>query len=115
MSKDDTTAVATTKDEESPAIITAPDQVEVNSMESLRTTITICVGDALHNFADGIFIGAAFKVCGDSMGWTVAATAVAHEVVQELADFFVLVGPARPAQNLRTRAFQRPGLCGAHS
>eukprot|EP01047_Picozoa_sp_COSAG01_P087607 COSAG01_NODE_20232_length_964_cov_1.661272_2_plen_163_part_01 len=59
-----------------------------------RTATSIFVGDFLHNLGDGFFIGAAFRVCGNSMGWTVAWATVAHELAQEFADYFVLVGPA---------------------
>ena len=83
--------IETGKDEESPAIV----QVDaVLAQVAFRSGVSVVVGDALHNLADGFFIGAAFKVCGSSVGWTVAMGAFAHELAQELADFFVLVGPA---------------------
>lgn len=76
-------------DEEKPAINSADIKVDA---AGVRTTVAILVGDALHNFADGIFVGAAFKTCGASMGWAVVGASVAHEVTQELADYFVLTG-----------------------
>lgn len=45
----------------------------------------------VHNFVDGVTIGAAFLSCSLTMGWTVTASAVLHEVPQELADFMALL------------------------
>lgn len=81
------------KDEETPAIDKADESVVAVNLQ-FRTATSIFVGDFMHNLGDGFFIGAAFKVCGTSMGWTVAWGAFAHELAQELADYFVLVGPA---------------------
>merc|ERR1711865_331486 len=46
----------------------------------------------MHNLCDGFFIGAAFKGCGSTFGWTVAVGTIAHELAQELADYVVLTG-----------------------
>ena len=51
----------------------------------------IFFGDFLHNFVDGIFIANAFLDCQQSKGWTVASSTVAHELAQEVSDFFMLV------------------------
>jgi len=53
------------------------------------TTLSI-VGDALHNFLDGIVIGSAFLV---DTGLGISATVViaAHELPQELGDYAILV------------------------
>merc|ERR1740138_494403 len=50
----------------------------------------VLVGDFLHNFADGVAIGVAFKTCDPAFGWVVATGTIAHELSQELADFMVL-------------------------
>eukprot|EP00441_Pelagodinium_beii_P009105 CAMPEP_0197704732 /NCGR_PEP_ID=MMETSP1338-20131121/126082_1 /TAXON_ID=43686 ORGANISM="Pelagodinium beii, Strain RCC1491" /NCGR_SAMPLE_ID=MMETSP1338 /ASSEMBLY_ACC=CAM_ASM_000754 /LENGTH=558 /DNA_ID=CAMNT_0043288635 /DNA_START=47 /DNA_END=1723 /DNA_ORIENTATION=+ len=50
----------------------------------------VCVGDFFHNLCDGFFLGAAFKGCGESFGWGVAAATLLHEIPQEIADFAVL-------------------------
>ncbi|KAK3277790.1 hypothetical protein CYMTET_14228 [Cymbomonas tetramitiformis] len=55
----------------------------------------IILGDFFHNMADGFLIGAAFKACSTSVGWTVTYSTLAHEFVQELADYFVLVTTGR--------------------
>jgi UTP--glucose-1-phosphate uridylyltransferase len=57
------------------------------------TCLAVLIGDGFHNVVDGIFIGAAFAGCDPSFGWTVTMSTVFHEFSQELADFFVLIGP----------------------
>jgi len=54
----------------------------------------VTIGDFLHNFCDGIFIGAAFKGCGTSFGWGVSLSTVLHEFPQELADYAILTQEA---------------------
>lgn len=49
------------------------------------------LGDLAHNFSDGVFIGAAFMVCGSAGGWTVTGASMVHESLHELANFMVLV------------------------
>jgi zinc transporter ZupT len=48
------------------------------------------LGDWCHNFADGIFIGAAFMLCTDSVAISIMLATLYHEIAQELADFFLL-------------------------
>ena len=82
------------KDEEMAPVVAGNGELTAEQAAvQKRTACSIFVGDFLHNMADGFFIGAAFKLCDNSMGWTVAMGAFAHELAQELADFFVLVGP----------------------
>jgi len=50
----------------------------------------ILVGDALHNFVDGILIAAAF-LTDPALGWAVAIGIIAHEIPQETGDFMVLL------------------------
>ncbi len=52
--------------------------------------LLILVGDAFHNFADGVLIAAAF-VADPVLGWTTALAIAAHEVPQEVGDFIVLL------------------------
>ncbi|CAE7385117.1 SLC39A12 [Symbiodinium natans] len=54
----------------------------------------VILGDLFHNLADGMLIGAAFRACGSSFGWKLVLASLAHEVPQEMADFFVLVRKA---------------------
>lgn len=63
----------------------------------------VLIGDFFHNLCDGFFVGAAFKRCGGSFGWTVAGSTIAHEVAQEFSDYFILtgsVGKLRPGAAL---------------
>lgn len=61
--------------------------------------VTVLLGDAFHNFGDGVFIGTAFLLCDRSLAISVAVVSLYHELIQELADFFVLtdhVGLSKP-------------------
>jgi zinc transporter ZupT len=55
-----------------------------------KLVVGLTVGDALHNFADGIFIGVAFLLCEHSLAWSVFAGTIYHELAQEVSDFFLL-------------------------
>lgn len=50
----------------------------------------ILVGDAVHNFLDGVLIAAAF-LADHSLGVVTALAVIAHEVPQELGDFAILL------------------------
>jgi zinc and cadmium transporter len=50
----------------------------------------IIIGDAVHNFADGIIIAAAFLVSVD-LGIGTSVAVIAHEIPQEVGDFAVLL------------------------
>jgi len=67
---------------------------EVSQSSRIRLISGILIGDFVHNLVDGFFIGAAFKGCGTSFGWTVAGSTIAHELAQELSDYVVLTGKA---------------------
>mmetsp|Transcript_25203 Transcript_25203/g.31390 ORF Transcript_25203/g.31390 Transcript_25203/m.31390 type:complete len:409 (+) Transcript_25203:596-1822(+) len=51
----------------------------------------IFMGDLIHNFLDGVLIASAFASCGATSGWTILAAVAAHEIPQEIADFFILI------------------------
>jgi len=68
----------------------------------------IVIGDALHNFVDGVLIAAAF-LSDPAIGWAVAIGVVAHEIPQEVGDFMVLLG----AGYTRRRALLLNALSGA--
>jgi zinc and cadmium transporter len=50
----------------------------------------ILIGDAFHNFVDGIVIAAAF-LTSIPLGVTVALAVIAHEIPQEVGDFGILL------------------------
>ena len=52
---------------------------------------TVLLGDAFHNFFDGIMIALAFQYCSMSKGWMVMGAVMAHECPQEIADFLILL------------------------
>lgn len=68
-------------------------------------TALILVGDAIHNFIDGVILAAGFLI---SVPFGVATTiaVLAHEVPQEIADFAVLIHGGYPtARALRLNFF----------
>ncbi len=52
--------------------------------------LLVLVGDALHNFVDGIAIAAAFFVSPE-LGFSTALAVALHEIPQELGDFSILI------------------------
>jgi len=48
------------------------------------------LGDAIHNFIDGVLIGASF-LAGPALGLSTTLAVLLHEVPQELGDFAILV------------------------
>jgi zinc and cadmium transporter len=50
----------------------------------------VLVGDAIHNFTDGVLLAAAF-LTDVKLGWFTAAAIAAHEIPQEIGDFIVLL------------------------
>lgn len=50
----------------------------------------LLVGDAFHNFVDGVVIAAAYLV-SPALGWATTLAVVAHEVPQEMGDYAVLL------------------------
>ena len=55
-----------------------------------RSGLLIVVGDAVHNFLDGILIAAAF-LQSTQLGIVTAFAIVAHEIPQEVGDFVILL------------------------
>ena len=53
-------------------------------------TLSILVGDAFHNFTDGLLIAAAF-LADPLLGWGTTLAIIAHEVPQEAGDFAILL------------------------
>lgn len=55
-----------------------------------RAGLMVTVGDAFHNFTDGIMIAGAF-LADTGLGIVTAAAIIAHEVPQEVGDFLILL------------------------
>ncbi len=55
-----------------------------------RAGTLIVIGDALHNFVDGVLIAAAF-LTDTGLGIATTAAIIAHEIPQEVGDFMVLL------------------------
>lgn len=69
--------------------------------ERMRVLLGVLFGDAMHNLCDGMFIGAAFRYCGESRAWSIAIVSILHELPQEVVDFILLTG--KVPDRVRTR------------
>ncbi len=79
-----------------------------DASEARRGGIPILVGDAFHNFADGVVIAAAF-VLDWQAGVLATAAVMAHEIPHEIGDFMILLN----AGYTKRRAFLFNLLSGA--
>lgn len=59
----------------------------------------IIIGDTLHNFIDGLAIGAAFLV-DPAVGLVTTAAIAAHEIPQEIGDFGLLLSKGMKRKNI---------------
>jgi zinc and cadmium transporter len=55
-----------------------------------RGGLSVLVGDAVHNFCDGVIIATAF-LADPALGWVTAMAILAHEIPQEAGDYIVLL------------------------
>jgi len=55
-----------------------------------RSGLMILIGDAFHNFVDGVLIAAAFLE-SPALGVVTATAVIAHEIPQEIGDFLILL------------------------
>lgn len=76
--------------EESEEADIDPIAAQVKSLIDYRLITTVVVGDFFCNFADGLFIGAAFLGCSYATAVSITMIALFHEIPQELADFIIL-------------------------
>ena len=72
----------------------------------------LIIGDFVHNFADGIIIGAAFLGCSPTIGWTVTASTVLHEIPHEIADFMALINGGMSMMQVRVKSAKTLGRLG---
>ena len=93
----DAVAVEMVADNTASKVVNEGDESVVTMTETALPSSTnvsilagLIFGDFFHNFADGIFIGAAFKLCDTTLAWSITAATVAHELPQEISDFIVL-------------------------
>jgi zinc transporter ZupT len=61
-----------------------------NKNINISLVLSILIGDALHNFCDGVFVGVALSLCENATAYTMIAITLYHEIAQELADYFLL-------------------------
>jgi zinc transporter ZupT len=80
-------SVDTFKDKGPPV---EPIATKTKTFIDYRLGASILIGDAFHNFADGLFIGAAFLSCSWATAFSITAITLFHEMAQELADFILL-------------------------
>ncbi len=63
---------------------------EVHNARQRATGLLIILGDGIHNFVDGVLIGATF-LTDFRLGVLTALAVAAHEIPQELGDFAILL------------------------
>lgn len=61
-----------------------------HAADQIRQAPMILIGDAFHNFTDGVLLAAAF-LADPVLGWSTTVAIVAHEVPQEAGDFALLL------------------------
>lgn len=82
---------------------------EVTQYENARVLAAVVAGDAMHNFADGVFIASAFQLCSSTVGWIIVVSTIAHELPQVCRNFLHSLSwriccPLRAKQHLRAHS-----------
>jgi zinc and cadmium transporter len=72
---------------------------EVSHGVGRRTTSLIVIGDTVHNFIDGLALGAAFLV-SPAVGIVTTLAIAAHEIPQEVGDFGLLLSKGMAKQKV---------------
>lgn len=60
-------------------------------LKNLPLFVSMTLGEMMHNFTDGIFVGAAYSGCGMAMGHSVVLASVFHDGPNQLAGYLVMV------------------------
>lgn len=83
-------SVDTGDNAQNKTVVVDPPKDKKKKPINYKLASSILVGDAFHNFADGIFLGTAFSVCSNAVAYAILAATIYHELAQELADYFLL-------------------------
>jgi len=87
-------AVVEGKSKKSRTVADSTEKTQIaDQTNQVRVLCGILLGDFMHNLVDGVFIGAAFVGCSDSVGWSIVAATIYHELAQEVSDYLVLTDP----------------------